>query len=257
METTVSRGIVRAFYEKLDSMIELDAAIVGAGPSGLVAAARLAKMNKKVALFESKLAPGGGMWGGAMMFSNIVVQSEAARILDEFKISYKQGENGTVIADSVEATSSLIYHAASAGAKIFNCMSVEDVMLDEKSERVNGIVVNWGPVTRAQMHVDPLVFRAKAVMDATGHPAALVSIAAKKNNIRLNTPSGSIMGERSLCALEGERLTVAETKEVFPGLFVSGMAANGVSGAFRMGPIFGGMLLSGEKAARIIAEALS
>jgi thiamine thiazole synthase len=35
------------------------------------------------------------------------------------------------------------------------------------------------------------------------------------------------------------------------------MAANGVSGSFRMGPIFGGMLLSGEKAANLILKALS
>ena len=237
-------------------MLELDAAIVGAGPSGLVAAAHLAKMKKKVAIFETKLAPGGGMWGGAMMFSNIVVQKEALHILDEFGIGYKQGEHDTVIADSVEATSALIYHATRSGAKIFNCMSVEDVMLDDKGSRVSGIVVNWAPVTRSAMHVDPLVFRSRAVMDASGHPAALVTIAAKKNNITLNTPSGSIMGERSLCAIEGERLTVEQTKEVFPGLYVSGMAANGVSGSFRMGPIFGGMLLSGEKAARIIGEAL-
>lgn len=237
-------------------MLELDAAIVGAGPSGLVAATHLAKMNKKVAVFEAKLAPGGGMWGGAMMFSNIVVQNEALHILDEFGITYRKGEHGTVIADSVEASAALIYQATRAGAKIFNCMAVEDVMLDDRGERVSGIVVNWAPVMREQMHVDPLVFRAGAVMDSTGHPAALVAIAAQKNNITLNTPSGGIMGERSLCAVEGERLTVEHTKEVFPGLFVSGMAANGVSGSFRMGPIFGGMLLSGEKAARLIAESL-
>ncbi|HQB78599.1 MAG TPA: ribose 1,5-bisphosphate isomerase, partial [Tenuifilaceae bacterium] len=48
--------------------------------------------------------------------------------------------------------------------------------------------------------------------------------------------------------------TVENTKMVYPGLYVSGMASNGVSGGFRMGPIFGGMLLSGEKVAKLIAE---
>ena len=42
----------------------------------------------------------------------------------------------------------------------------------------------------------------------------------------------------------------------YTGLFVSGMAANGVSGSFRMGPIFGGMLMSGKKAAELICEKL-
>ena len=54
----------------------------------------------------------------------------------------------------------------------------------------------------------------------------------------------------------GEQTTVENTKEIYPGLFVSGMAANGVSGSFRMGPIFGGMLMSGKKAAELICEKL-
>jgi thiamine thiazole synthase len=34
------------------------------------------------------------------------------------------------------------------------------------------------------------------------------------------------------------------------------MAANGVSGSFRMGPIFGGMLRSGKKVAQLICTKL-
>jgi thiamine thiazole synthase len=45
---------------------------------------------------------------------------------------------------------------------------------------------------------------------------------------------------------------VENTREVYPGLFVSGMAANAVCGGYRMGPVFGGMLLSGRKAAQEI-----
>jgi thiamine thiazole synthase len=49
-----------------------------------------------------------------------------------------------------------------------------------------------------------------------------------------------------------ERFTVENTKEAYPGLFVCGMAANAVFGGPRMGPIFGGMLLSGKKAAELV-----
>ncbi|GAI12207.1 unnamed protein product, partial [marine sediment metagenome] len=46
------------------------------------------------------------------------------------------------------------------------------------------------------------------------------------------------------------------TKEVYPGLIVAGMAANAVCGTPRMGAIFGGMLLSGKRAAEVALEIL-
>ena len=55
------------------------------------------------------------------------------------------------------------------------------------------------------------------------------------------------MGEKSMEAEQGELQTVANTREVYPGLYVSGMAANAVYGGYRMGPVFGGMLLSGKR----------
>ncbi|MDR2890986.1 MAG: sulfide-dependent adenosine diphosphate thiazole synthase [Alistipes sp.] len=255
MEEAVSRGIVGSYFKKLNDNLSVDAAIVGGGPSGLVAAYYLAKAGKKVALFERKLAPGGGMWGGAMMFNQIVVQSEALSILDELGVKYTLMEDGSALADSVHATAALIYAATSAGATIFNCHSVEDVAVH--GERMSGLVINWAPVMREKMHVDPLVVMARATLDGTGHDCEVARTLVRKNNIRLNTPSGEVMGERSMSASEGETTTVENTKEIYPGLFVSGMASNGVSGSFRMGPIFGGMLMSGKKAAELILESLS
>jgi thiamine thiazole synthase len=55
----------------------------------------------------------------------------------------------------------------------------------------------------------------------------------------------------------GEKILLETTKEVYPGLYVAGMAANACSGGQRMGPIFGGMLLSGEKVANLIIERLN
>ncbi len=73
---------------------------------------------------------------------------------------------------------------------------------------------------------------------------------------KLKTPSGKIMGEKSMWAERAEDKVVDNTSEVYPGLYVTGMAANAVYGAFRMGPIFGGMLLSGEKVAQMLIEKL-
>lgn len=254
MEQVVSTAIVDSYFAKLKANLSVDVAIVGGGPSGIVAAYYLAKAGKKVALFDRKLAPGGGMWGGAMMFNDIVVQEEALPIIQELDVQYRSAGNGTYIMDSVHTTSALIYQATKAGATIFNCYTVEDVVFHNNA--VAGVVVNWAPVQREGMHVDPLTFMAKVVLEGTGHDCEVARTVARKNDIRLNTSTGGVIGERSLAVEEGERTTVENTKEIFEGLFVSGMAANGVSGSFRMGPIFGGMLMSGKKAAELIIEKL-
>lgn len=254
METLISRGIIDSYFGKLTDCLELDAAIVGGGPSGIVCAYYLAKQGFKVALFDRKLSPGGGMWGGAMMFNDIVIQDEALPIIDELGLTHKPYREGTHIVDSVHATSGLLYRATQAGAIVFNCYSVEDVVY--KQGRVGGVVVNWTPVLREGLHVDPLTMRAKVVLDATGHDCEIAKTVARKNGVTLNTPTGGVAGEMSMDAAEGERLTVENTKEIYPGLFVSGMAANGVSGSFRMGPIFGGMLMSGKKVAELMAASI-
>ena len=62
IENVISTAIVRSFSEKLLSGLDLDVAIVGGGPSAMVAARDLATAGVKVAVFERKLAPGGGTW---------------------------------------------------------------------------------------------------------------------------------------------------------------------------------------------------
>jgi thiamine thiazole synthase len=54
----------------------------------------------------------------------------------------------------------------------------------------------------------------------------------------------------------GESMIVENTREVYPNVLVTGMAANAVYGAPRMGAIFGGMFLSGKKAADLAIEML-
>ena len=132
IETKVSQGIISTYFEKMQKNLNLDVAIVGGGPSGIVAAYYLAKAGLKVAQFDRKLSPGGGMWGGAMMFNQIVVQEEAMDIVRDFDINYAPFEDGLYVMDSVESTASLLYHAVHAGATIFNCYSVEDVIFKKK-----------------------------------------------------------------------------------------------------------------------------
>ncbi|MCX7049752.1 MAG: sulfide-dependent adenosine diphosphate thiazole synthase [Candidatus Sumerlaeota bacterium] len=254
MEQEISRAIIQGYAAKLEDCIDCDLAVVGAGPSGLLCAYYLAKAGKKAVIFEKKLAPGGGVWGGAMLFNEVVIQQEAVHFLDELGIRYQRLNDRMVRADSVELASCLIYRAVNAGARLFNGVSVEDVMF--KDRRICGVVINYTPILLANLHVDPLTVAAHAVLDGSGHHAELTAKAARKAGIRLETPTGDLMGEKPMWAEEGERATVENTRRVYPGLYVSGMAANGVFGSPRMGPIFGGMLLSGQRAAEIILKDL-
>jgi thiazole biosynthesis enzyme len=253
-EKIITQAIIERYFQKLKENLSIDVAIVGGGPSGLVCSYFLAKNGFKVALFERKLSLGGGMWGGGMMFNEIVIQKEGKRILDEFGIRSLPYEEGYFTADSIEAISTLCSKVVQSGVTIFNLLSAEDIIL--RDNRVSGLVLNWTAVEIAKLHVDPLTIQSKFVVDATGHATEVVAILQKKNDIRLFTETGKIVGERSLWAEAAERDTMINTGEVFPGLYVTGMAANATFGSYRMGPIFGGMLLSGEKAAVLIAEAL-
>ena len=254
IETQISKGIIQTYFNKLEKNLTLDVAIVGGGPSGIVAAYYLAKAGKRVALFDRKLSPGGGMWGGAMMFNQIVIQKEAMDIIREFGINYEPFADDLFTVDSIESTSSLPCPAVHAGATLFNCYSVEDVIF--KEQKVSGVVVNWTPVLREHLHVDPLNVLAKYVIDGTGHDSEISKVVARKNGIRLDTPTGAVAGEMSLDVVEGERAVVEGTKEIYPGLYVCGMASSAVSGTPRMGPIFGGMLMSGKRVADLIIDRL-
>ncbi len=253
-DVMVTRAITERFFEKLSEATELDAAIVGAGPAGLVAGGYLARAGRKVALFESKLSTGGGIWGGGMMFNEIVVQDEALEVLDDFGIRHRPYRDGFHTADSVHTAAALAYGATREGLVVFNGCRVEDVMFNDG--RVAGVVVLWSAVDIAGLHVDPLSLSARIVLDATGHDADVTRVTVRKEGVTLRTETGGVMGERSMCADSGERAVVEHTGEVYPGLYVAGMAAGAVHGAPRMGPIFGGMFLSGRKVAQLILRDL-
>ena len=246
-EVKISQAIIESYKDKLIDSLDVDVAIVGAGPAGMACGYYLAKQNKKVAIFERKLSVGGGMWGGGIMFNEIVVQEEAKKILDEFGVRARLYEKGYYLADSIEAVSTICSKTVRAGVKIFNLLSAEDVMI--RKGRICGLVLNWTAVEIANLHVDPITMKARFIVDATGHAAEVAHIVEKKSGIRLKTKTGKVMGEKSMWADLAEETIVKNSKEVCPGLYVCGMCANAVFGSPRMGPIFGGMLLSGKKVA--------
>ncbi len=253
-DVVISRAIVEDFTKDFLESLETQVAIAGAGPAGLVAGFYLAKRRIKTVIFEKNLKVGGGMSGGGMMFNRIVVQTPATKILDEVGIRYVKYKEGYYLANSLEAVAALTQQAIRKGVKIFNLIGVEDVMMKDK--RICGLVINWETIRSSHLPVDPLTMKCQAVVDATGHDCAVVKKLQQRDEIRLNTPAGKIVGEGPMWAEKGESTIVENTQEVYPGLYVSGMAAQVVYGAPRMGPIFGGMLLSGQKVAELILKNL-
>jgi len=254
-EETITKAIIERFTKKFTDNLSQDVIIAGAGPAGLTLSYYLAKNGIKVSIFERKLSIGGGMWGGGMMFNEIVVGEDGKKILDEFGVSTEKYEDGYYTADSIEAISTICSKAVKAGVKIFNCMSVEDVMVDGKD--VCGVVINWSAVGLSNLHVDPLCVRSKIVVEATGHSLEVLKILESKVDGKLFTKTGRIMGEKSMNADIGEKTVLENTKEVYNNVYVVGMAANAAFGSNRMGPIFGGMLLSGKNLADVLTNKIN
>ncbi len=252
-EVSITRKILNRFYREFEDSLELDVAIAGAGPAGMTAARYLANAGKKVAIFEKKLSIGGGIWGGGMTFPVIIVQEGSKDILEDVEVNVTEEGNGYYSANSIEVSIKLCSAAIDAGARVFNAITVEDVLI--RKDRINGFVINWSAIEAAGLHVDPLSIRARYSIDATGHPAEICKTVQRKVG-KLNVSSVRDIGEGAMWAEVGEKTVVENTKEVYPGLFVTGMAANAVFGTPRMGPIFGGMLLSGKRAAELILKKL-
>lgn len=249
-EKQVTRAIVSEFAKELLDHIESDVIVVGAGPSGLIAAREFARRGEKTLLIESNNYLGGGFWLGGYLMNKVTFRAPAQEILDEIEVPYKQVDDGLYVADGPHACSKLVASACDAGVKVLNMTKFDDVVI--KEDRVCGVVINWTPVSalpRALTCVDPVALESGLVVDATGHDAVVVHSLQKRGLV-------DIKGFGAMCVEESEDAVVENTSQVYPGLIVTGMAVATTFGLPRMGPTFGGMLLSGKRAAEVTMEVL-
>ena len=252
-DTEISKAIISTYHDKLLSRIVSDVLVVGAGPSGMMAAFYLARKGLKVTVLEKRLSPGGGIWGGGIAMSQTVVQDGVLPLLDEIGVAHRPWGGGLHTTDAIELAAGLCLRAVQSGTVLLNLLTVEDVCVHR--ERVTGVVVNRTMIGES-LPVDPVTFSAKAVVDGTGHEAAVVQF-LRRRGLLAKAAVAEQPGEGPMDAASGEAFVVENVAEVFPGLWVSGMSVCTTFGGPRMGPIFGGMLLSGKRVADLVAAALA
>ena len=250
-EKDITRAIATEFINQFKEYVESDCIIIGGGPSGLMAGRNLARAGKKVLIVERNNYLGGGFWIGGYLMNKLTVRHPGERILDELGIPHKMVSDDLFVADGPHTCSKLIASACDSGVKFANMTVFEDLVLKEDG-RVCGAVINWTPILtlpREITCVDPVAIESRIMIDATGHDAQVIKKLEERGLIKTKG-FGAMWVERS------EDLIVEHTGEVHPGLIVAGMAVSTTYGLPRMGPTFGGMLISGEVAADIVLEKL-
>ena len=250
-EKDVTRAIVGSFLRQFEEYAESDVVIVGAGPSGLMAGRDLARQGHKVLIVERNNYLGGGFWIGGYLMNKVTLRGPADKALDELGVPYEEYVPGLYVADGPHACSKLIAAACDAGVKFANMTIFDDVVL-RAGNRVAGVVINWTPIhslPREITCVDPVALECRLVIDATGHDACVVK-KLEERGLMKTVGFGAMWVEMS------EDLVLEHTGEAHPGLVVCGMAVSTLYGLPRMGPTFGAMLLSGQRAAETASRLL-
>ncbi|KAG9454145.1 hypothetical protein H6P81_007049 [Aristolochia fimbriata] len=256
-ESIVSREMTRRYMMDMITYADTDVVVVGAGSAGLSCAYELSKNpNVRVAIIEQSVSPGGGAWLGGQLFSAMVVRKPAHLFLDELEIEYDEQDNYVVIKHAALFTSTIMSKLlARPNVKLFNAVAAEDLIV--KGGRVGGVVTNWALVSMnhdTQSCMDPNVMEAKVVVSSCGHDGPFGATGVKR--LKSIGMIDSVPGMKALDMNTAEDEIVRLTREIVPGMIVTGMEVAEIDGSPRMGPTFGAMMLSGQKAAHLALKAL-
>ncbi|KAG8658139.1 thiamine thiazole synthase, chloroplastic [Manihot esculenta] len=256
-ESIVAREMTRRYMTDMVTHADTDVVIVGAGSAGLSCAYELSKNpSVKVAIVEQSVSPGGGAWLGGQLFSAMVVRKPAQLFLDELGIEYDEADNYVVIKHAALFTSTIMSKLlARPNVKLFNAVAAEDLIV--KNGRVGGVVTNWALVSMnhdTQSCMDPNVMEAKVVVSSCGHDGPFGATGVKR--LKSIGMIENVPGMKALDMNTAEDAIVRLTREIVPGMIVTGMEVAEIDGAPRMGPTFGAMMISGQKAAHLALKTL-
>ncbi|XVF70547.1 hypothetical protein PTKIN_Ptkin11bG0170300 [Pterospermum kingtungense] len=234
-ESIVSREMTRRYMMDMISHADTDVVVIGAGSAGLSCAYELSKNpSVQVAIVEQSVSPGGGAWLGGQLFSAMVVRKPAHRFLDELGVEYDEQDDYVVIKHAALFTSTIMSKLlARPNVKLFNAVAAEDLIV--KEGRVSGIVTNWALVSMnhdTQSCMDPNVMEAKVVVSSCGHDGPFGATGVKR--LKSIGMIDSVPGMKALDMNTAEDAIVRLTREVVPGMIVTGMEVAEIDGAPRM-----------------------
>ncbi|KAF5360804.1 hypothetical protein D9756_004904 [Leucocoprinus leucothites] len=256
-EAEVSRAMIKRYFNTMYDRVISDVVIIGAGSAGLSCAYKLGstRPDLKITIIEANVAPGGGAWLGGQLMTPMVIRKPADRFLRELGVEYEDEGHYVVVKHAALFTSTLLSKTlALPNVVLMNATAVEDLIIhaDPKSQgqRVGGVVTNWTLVALnhdTQSCMDPNTITAPVIISATGHDGPMGAFSAKR------LVSAGLLKElgnmRGLDMNRAEPAIVNGTREVAPGLIMTGMELSEHDGSNRMGPTFGAMIASGVKAA--------
>ncbi|KDQ62341.1 hypothetical protein JAAARDRAFT_170661 [Jaapia argillacea MUCL 33604] len=262
-EAQVSRAMIKRYFTTMYERAVSDVVIIGAGSAGLSCAYHLGKSRPdlKITIIEAGVAPGGGAWLGGQLMTPMVVRKPADRFLTELGIPFEDEGNFVVVKHAALFTSTILSRVLSMpNVVLMNATAVEDLIIRKDhtgADRVAGVVTNWTLVALnhdTQSCMDPNVITAPIIVSATGHDGPMGAFSAKR------MVSAGLLKElgnmRCLDMNRAEPAIVNGTREVAPGLIMTGMELSEHDGSNRMGPTFGAMMASGIKAAKEAIRAL-
>lgn len=184
----------------------------------------------------------------------MVVRKPADRFLTEIGVPFEDEGPFVVVKHAALFTSTVLSRVlAMPNVVLMNATAVEDLIVREDfagRQRVAGVVTNWTLVALnhdTQSCMDPNVITAPVIITATGHDGPMGAFSAKRLvSMGLLKELGNMRG---LDMNRAEPAIVNGTREVAPGLIMTGMELSEHDGSNRMGPTFGAMMASGVKAA--------
>lgn len=256
-ESQVSRAMIKRYFETMYDRAVSDVVVVGAGSAGLTCAYHLAstRPDLKVTIIEANVAPGGGAWLGGQLMSPMIIRKPADAFLRELDVPYEDEGPFVVVKHAALFTSTLLSAVLKLpNVVLMNATAVEDLIIHEDfagKQRVAGVVTNWTLVALnhdTQSCMDPNTITAPIIVSATGHDGPMGAFSAKR------LVSAGLLKElgnmRGLDMNRAEPAIVNNTRQVAPGLIMTGMELSEHDGSNRMGPTFGAMIGSGIKAAK-------